>query len=497
MAEPALDLRQIIDEIAALAQTGQRDQARKLVGQTLKQYPNSAEAWFVAHLTVDQADHQIKVLQRALSLDPGHAAARHVLERLLASTSSVGEAPAPEPEVLPAPLVSDRTMLFLELGAIIVLILSIVGVLMASDMRQRQLDAAAGSAAATLAASVSTAPDNQLAASPQPMLLATATYPPVPPPEIDGSVIPLPIDVVDAKYSLSLDKLIVLAADSSALYIVNPRSPTSRPVDLYGPPNSLTLAPDGLHAAVGHEKAISYVNLQTGKLENIFLTDVTPTDITIGSNGWLYYAPINKNNDAPLTFVQTQTGEQIPTTYTYPLAHILLHPDNSRMYFMGPRVYRLDVGEDGMVEQTDKNSEKPSCDKVWFVENATLLVTACSDVFKLSKDSSSDLAYYGQLEGTYKLEEITWGAGRILGISKGSSVVYIWDASSLSLLKTLLLPRVEKGTPVTADYIFATGDQRGYFVIMHSAGGHSSDGSVLPSLLVHGDLFPPNSLSAP
>src|SRR5215471_10566781 len=64
-----------------------------------------------------------------------------------------------------------------------------------------------------------------------------------------------------AAYSKALDRIILVSGNPNVLHIYDPVSGSDLKVSLTQPPLSLSLSPDGLHAAVGHDGLISYVNL--------------------------------------------------------------------------------------------------------------------------------------------------------------------------------------------------------------------------------------------
>ena len=70
-----------------------------------------------------------------------------------------------------------------------------------------------------------------------------------------------------AAYSRTLDRIIFTSTGPSQLHIYDPATGVDRTVALPLVPTSLSVGPDGLHAAVGHDQSISYVNLSTALLE--------------------------------------------------------------------------------------------------------------------------------------------------------------------------------------------------------------------------------------
>src|SRR5260370_30753278 len=64
-----------------------------------------------------------------------------------------------------------------------------------------------------------------------------------------------------AEYSTALDRIIMISTGPDQLHIYDAGLQTDVPINLPKPPYSVSVSPDGLHAAVGHDALISYVNL--------------------------------------------------------------------------------------------------------------------------------------------------------------------------------------------------------------------------------------------
>src|SRR4051794_35147414 len=78
---------------------------------------------------------------------------------------------------------------------------------------------------------------------------------------------PLTFRPLAAEFSSGLDRIIMVSANPSQLHIFDPASGTDKKVDLSKVPISLSVSPDGTHAAVGHDLLVSYVNLNTAAVE--------------------------------------------------------------------------------------------------------------------------------------------------------------------------------------------------------------------------------------
>src|SRR5262245_19928035 len=72
---------------------------------------------------------------------------------------------------------------------------------------------------------------------------------------------------ISAEYSKALDRIVMISSSPDVLHIYTPNGPSDTTVALSMPPLSLSVSPDGLFAAVGHDRLISYVSLSDGSVQ--------------------------------------------------------------------------------------------------------------------------------------------------------------------------------------------------------------------------------------
>src|SRR5690349_23306229 len=75
---------------------------------------------------------------------------------------------------------------------------------------------------------------------------------------------------VAAEYSPQLDRIVMVSASPNQLHIYNAATNVDVTVNLPKAPVALSVSPDGLHAAVGHDALVSYVNLNSAAVERTF-----------------------------------------------------------------------------------------------------------------------------------------------------------------------------------------------------------------------------------
>ncbi|MCC6617072.1 MAG: tetratricopeptide repeat protein [Anaerolineae bacterium] len=89
------DSQERIRQAQDLYRRGDQDGARAALAALLRDDPNNAEAWFNAAQMATSSAQSIKLLQRALHVDPFHEEADLMLARL--QTSAIVDDPAPAP----------------------------------------------------------------------------------------------------------------------------------------------------------------------------------------------------------------------------------------------------------------------------------------------------------------------------------------------------------------------------------------------------------------
>lgn len=99
----------------------------------------------------------------------------------------------------------------------------------------------------------------------------------------------LPFRPIDAEYSSSLDRIIMISASPNQLHIYNPVSKADTIVNLAAAPLTVSVSPDGRFAAAGHSGSISYVDLANGQLLNTFTGPFTASDVVLTAD--YVYAP--------------------------------------------------------------------------------------------------------------------------------------------------------------------------------------------------------------
>jgi hypothetical protein len=118
---------------------------------------------------------------------------------------------------------------------------------------------------------------------------------------------------VAAEYSTTLDRVITVSGNPNMLHVYDPVSQNDTTVRLVQPPLSLSISPDGLHAAVGHDALVSYVNLATGAVDKTFMVPATADSVVL-SGSWIYVLPSRQGSSVS---VNLTTGAVTPNNSVF------------------------------------------------------------------------------------------------------------------------------------------------------------------------------------
>lgn len=268
---------------------------------------------------------------------------------------------------------------------------------------------------------------------------------------------------VDAKYSSALDRLVLVSAAPDTLHIYNAATNNDQTVNLSAPPTNVAISPDGLHAAVAHPNAVSYVNLQTATVENVFTADVG-TGIVALSQTYIYVLPSYESNPISIeiatgiattaqTFAYSSGGTYDSTTSEVYDAQNGISPNTLNVFTANSIL--------GNQNRGPYFDLFPVCGPFWLSPDGSKIYTACGTIFKASTDATQDMRYVTSLYGMQQLVSLTDSGSQVAAIPATLSTtsnptpldnqVNLFDSADYNPFGTLLLPPfVSNGSPYTA-----------------------------------------------
>jgi hypothetical protein len=219
--------------------------------------------------------------------------------------------------------------------------------------------------------------------------------------------------VIDAEYSKQLNKIIMVSATpSNQLHIFDPVAETDTAVNLNLVPTSVSVSPDGLYAAVGHNAWISYVNLSTGTLVKTLAVTADVFDVVLAGNGYVYAFP-RIDQWVEIHCINISTG-----TETLSESWSIRAGTRAKLHASGTSIYGADNGlSPADIEKYDigggtafylydspYHGDYAMCGDLWMSEDGLRIFTRCGNVFRSSPNRYSsgttpeDMTYNGALE---------------------------------------------------------------------------------------------------
>lgn len=255
----------------------------------------------------------------------------------------------------------------------------------------------------------------------------------------------LPFRPIEVVYSRALDRMIIGAGEPSRLIVLDPESAHFDEIALPRLPDVLSLRPDGLAVAIGHDRLITVVDLQQRAISHTFPIDGPVGALALGSQGYLYFVP-GTGQWVRLSSLQLATGTiTLDDTRISDKAQLALHPAGGQL-FVGEherdvRRYDLRSGT-AHYQPRPAPSEAMPCLDITFSGDGTrlfcrpwLLSVGPAPIWELRKTDLERPS--GQIDDPPP-------AGPLLVVAHlpgEESAISVRDDASLQLLQTLHAPR--------------------------------------------------------
>ncbi len=239
---------------------------------------------------------------------------------------------------------------------------------------------------------------------------------------------------VTAEYSNALDRIIFIAANPNQLHIFDPATNTDTAVNLPKPPLSLSVSLDGLHAAVGHDALVSYVNLQTASLEKTLAATTTVTSLVLG-NDYVYILTYSGGTG----WIQISTGTS-GAMGVYNGTTGRLHPSGTAVYTTNDGT-SPDNLEDLNVSTGPVTGgytgpywgDYAMCGGVWFSPDGHRVYTGCGVAFQANpQDTSLSIYFDGSTTLDTKADILYWGT-----LTSGSLIRSLTESASLGRIAAI------------------------------------------------------------
>jgi hypothetical protein len=223
---------------------------------------------------------------------------------------------------------------------------------------------------------------------------------------LHGQTNPLAYTPVDAQYSTVLDRIVMVSANPNQLHVYNPVTQTDVQVGLPKPPLSVSVSPDGMYAAVGHDALVSYVNLATASIVQTYGVSFTVQTVVLGES-WIYVLAPN------VVSIDIATGAVTTGNSVYDINGGRLDAALNAIYAVGENGFvNFDVSTGPIAGQTSSSyyPYHQICGSVWLSPDGSRLYDGCATVFNASATPTLDMRYLTTLNGTPSVGALTTSA---------------------------------------------------------------------------------------
>ena len=221
-------------------------------------------------------------------------------------------------------------------------------------------------------------------------------------------------NVVDAEFSKALNAVVMVGNyPANALYVYDVATGTEHQQALVKVPTAVSVSPDGLTAAVGHDALISVVDLaavgQPGApVPTTLNVAIDVLDIVLDGRGRVHALPrFDQWQQIHTVDIATNTEMLSEGSSLYAGTLGRLHPSGDYLYTadngLSPSdIAKWDVRGDHAVGMYDSpyHGDYDMCGNLWFHENGASIYTACGNSFRSSEVQAQDMIYAGALEMT-------------------------------------------------------------------------------------------------
>lgn len=175
-----------------------------------------------------------------------------------------------------------------------------------------------------------------------------------------GVTTAMPYRPTTARYSRALDRLVFTTVSPAALHLYDPVARADVAVALPAAPTCLGVSTDGLYAAVGHDRSLTYVDLAAAAVIETLPIPGTASDVVLGepitvSTSPTRFAYVFQAQSSNVYNVDLDSGAVKTTSYTGSgELGAALEPGTNHVFVANTsyELLRLDAGADGVLLST-------------------------------------------------------------------------------------------------------------------------------------------------
>jgi hypothetical protein len=206
--------------------------------------------------------------------------------------------------------------------------------------------------------------------------------------------------IVAAAYSTALDRFVLAGSSPPALHVHDPETGDDVAVPLVAAPTSVSIEPTGLRAAVGHNRVVSIVDLQTDAVVGTYTVPLAVGDLAFGSDARVHcFTPVGFAFDPIYSLDLTSGTVTTSSTEIEEGSHARIAPDGKSMDVYesidSPTEYaRYDVTTSPV---TYVRMARPAGGVPWFLDSGAAFVGG-GGVYWASDDPALDMELQTSLD---------------------------------------------------------------------------------------------------
>ncbi len=222
---------------------------------------------------------------------------------------------------------------------------------------------------------------------------------------------------IDAEYSRALDRIVLVSEASNRVHVLDPATMEESEIGLNLLPTAVSVSPDGLFAAVGHDGWVSHVDLVNGTVLEVIPVGADAGDVVFAGNGYIYVFP-RVDQWVTIHSLDTASGLKTKSRDTIYAATLpKLHPDGVSIYGTNNGIspsdlekYSLDDGTAEVLYDSPYHGDYEICGDLWLSEDGNRVFTKCGNVFRSTSSRDTDMLYNGSFDGVEGIVHLSHSA---------------------------------------------------------------------------------------
>jgi hypothetical protein len=230
-----------------------------------------------------------------------------------------------------------------------------------------------------------------------------------------GALTNLEGQVVDAVQLTGSDKIYMVTAEPHALVVFDPGTAEIRSIPLERKPTSLDVSADASFAVVGHDAAVSAVDLTLAQVKAVHVVNVDVLDVILSQDKEHAYLMPKRDQWANLSQVNLTTGvnQEGSGRSIYAGTVGKLHPSGRWIYGANNGLSPSDIEKYDVtgavisyLYDSPYHGDYSMCGNLWFSETGDRLYTRCGNIFATSEEKAKDMLYIGKLADTKEITSL-------------------------------------------------------------------------------------------